>query len=88
MLFAMIGKDGPRGQELRKIYREEHLSSLRKLQEAGKLPLAGPFTDGSGSLVIFDAENIEEARKIADSDPYVIHGIFESYELKPFNRVF
>ncbi len=88
MLFAMIGKDGPRGQELRKIYREEHLTNLKKLQEAGKLPLAGPFTDGSGSLVVFDAENIEEARKIADRDPYVIHGIFESYELKPFNRVF
>ncbi len=88
MLFAMIGKDGPRGQELRKIHRDAHLAGLRKLQEAGKLPLAGPFTDGSGSLVIFDADNIEEARKIADSDPYVVHGIFESYELKPFNRVF
>ena len=88
MLFAMIGKDGPRGQELRKIYREEHLANLRKLQEVGKLPLAGPFTDGSGSLVIFDAENIEEAKKIADNDPYVVRGIFESYDLKPFNRVF
>ncbi len=88
MLFAMIGKDGPRGQELRKIHRNAHLAGLRKLQEAGKLPLAGPFTDGSGSLVVFDADNIEEARKIADADPYVVHGIFESYELKPFNRVF
>lgn len=88
MLFAMIGRDGPRGQELRKIHREEHLATLRKLQEAGKLYMAGPFTDGSGSLVIFDVENIEEARSIADKDPYVVLGIFESYELRPFNKVF
>ena len=88
MLFAMIGKDGPKGTELRKIHRDAHLANLRKLQEAGRLPLAGPFIDGSGSLVVFDAENIEEARKIADSDPYVVQGIFESYELHPFNRVF
>lgn len=84
----MIGKDGPRGQELRKIHREAHLANLKKLQEAGRLPLAGPFMDGSGSLVIFDATDIDEAKKIADSDPYVVLGIFESYELKPFNRVF
>lgn len=88
MLFAMIGKDGPKGSELRKIHRDAHLANLRKLHEEGKLPLAGPFTDGSGSLVVFDAENIEEARKIADNDPYVVQGIFESYELHPFNRVF
>ncbi len=34
-----------------------------------------------GSVMIFDAESLEEARAIAARDPYVVKGIFESYEV-------
>ncbi len=55
---------------------------------AGKLKIAGPFTDGSGSLIIVDMESEAEARAFANSDPYVKGGVFERVEVKPFRQVF
>ena len=88
MLFVIIGHDGPRGAELRPGLRPAHLDNLRPLSEAGKVPIAGPFTDGSGSLIIVDLESEAEARAFANTDPYVTGGVFERVEVKPFRRVF
>jgi uncharacterized protein YciI len=49
--------------------------------------MAGPFTDQAGSLVILEATSLEEARQIAEEDPYTIHGIFEKVEVHPFQQV-
>ena len=40
------------------------------LFDAGLVILAGPFADGSGSLVILDAESVEAARAIFQNDPW------------------
>ena len=88
MLFVIIGHDGDKAQELRPIHREEHLAGLRKLLDAGKLVIAGPFTDKTGSLVIIDAADQAEADAIAAGDPYVREGIFASYEVKPYLQVY
>jgi len=88
MLFAIIGKDAPGSAEKRPLHREEHLKRLDELNDQGKLVLAGPFTDVTGSLIIIEAETIDEARAFADGDPYTIHGIFESVEIKPFKQVY
>lgn len=87
-LFVLIGRDGPRGAELRKKYRKEHLAYIEPFSKAGKVVIAGPFTDGSGSLVIFEADSEEAAQAQARHDPYVAQGIFESWEVRPFRRVF
>jgi uncharacterized protein YciI len=86
-LFVMIAKDGPDGARLRKEVRSEHLAHLDALVKAGKIAIAGPFTDGTGSLIVFEADSIEAAQAQAASDPYVTRGVFESYEVKPFKRV-
>ena len=88
MLFALIGKDGPDGQEKRKLYRDKHLDRLEGLEKQGRLVMAGPFGDRSGSLVILEAGSLEEANAFAEGDPYVVEGVFESYEVKPFIQVF
>lgn len=87
MLFVIIGHDAPDSKEKRPVYREEHLAKLRELEQQGKLFLAGPFTDVSGSLVIVDVGSEEEAKQIAQNDPYVTHGVFDSFEVKPFKKV-
>ena len=87
MLFVIIGHDAPGSQEKRPLYREEHLAKLSELEKQGKLFLAGPFTDVTGSLVIVDVESQEEAVQIAENDPYVIHGVFASFDIKPFKKV-
>jgi uncharacterized protein YciI len=50
--------------------------------------LAGPFTDGSGSLIVVEAESREAVWQIVARDPYVQHGVFNKVEVLPFKQVF
>ena len=72
--------------------RPEHVDYLKGLNEAGKLAFAGPFLDAdgkpNGSLVVVKAETIEEARTMAENDPYAKAGLFETVEVKAWNWVF
>lgn len=83
--YTLIGRDGPSGAQLRRVHRAAHLEGLAPLERAGRIRFGGPMLDPSGepvgSVIVFDAENLEEARAIAARDPYVTEGIFERYEV-------
>jgi uncharacterized protein len=91
-LFAFVCADKPGHLNVRMDTRPEHVEHLNALNEKGILKMAGPFLDGdgkpNGSLVIVETDTIEEARAIADADPYAKAGLFQSVEVKPFNWVF
>jgi uncharacterized protein len=87
MKFVILGFDGPEGQMKRKLHRSAHLASLEPLNKAGKVILAGPFTDQTGSLIIIDVDSLDEAKRIATNDPYTVHEIFERVEVHPFEQV-
>lgn len=87
MLFAIIGTDGPRGQALRPSLRAAHLARLEALEREGRLVLAGPFGDGSGSLIVLAAESLDDARTFAEADPYVTGGVFQAIDIRPFMKV-
>jgi len=91
-LFVLIGCDGPRGRELRARHREAHLRNLAPLDEADRVRFAGPLLDDagapSGSVVVFEAESLEAARRFAATDPYVVEGVFERWELRETRQVF
>ena len=57
MLFVIIGYDGPNGAALRPSVRPAHLENLQPLVNAGRVVVGGPFTDGSGSLMVVDFED-------------------------------
>ena len=86
-MYVFIGYDSPQGKELRKVHREAHLDKLRNLAKAGRVFLAGPFLDGSGSLIVYNVATKTEAELIAKTDPYVMERVFERYEIKPFEKV-
>jgi uncharacterized protein YciI len=92
MLFAFVYKDKPGHLNVRMEARPAHLEHLTKLNEQGTLKMAGPFLDGDGkscgTLVIVSAETIDLAKALADSDPYVKAGLFESVEVQAFNWTF
>lgn len=88
MLFVIIGHDGPDGAALRPGLRPAHLANLRPFADRGEVIIAGPFTDGSGSLIVVNLANEADARALADSDPYLTGGVFERVEVKPFKQVF
>ena len=63
-------------------YREQHVNFLIQTEKEGKIFARGRFAGNEGGLVIYMAESLEEARKIAQSDPYVSSGarVLELYE--------
>ena len=88
MIFVIIGYDGPDGQAKRKLHRQAHLKRMDPLNKAGKVVLAGPLTDGAGSLIVIEAGSLEEAQEFVAKDPYVTQGVFARYEVHPFTQVY
>ncbi|RMH08254.1 MAG: hypothetical protein D6704_03435 [Nitrospirae bacterium] len=87
MKFVIMGWDGPDGQTKRPIHRQTHLNRLKALEAEGRLVLAGPFLDRTGSLIVIEADSQEEAEAFARNDPYTIHGVFTRVEVHPFEQV-
>jgi len=60
---------------------KKHVEHLKKLDNNDQLVLCGPFIDYNGGMIIIKAESIEDAKKIAESDPFITDG-FSTYELR------
>ena len=89
----MIGNDGPQGPARRDQCRSQHMSYWTALDERGVVTLAGPVRNAAndaslGAVIVFEADDLEEARKIVTADPYVAGGVFESVMVAPFKHVF
>ncbi len=89
----MIAHDGPDGATLRNQHRERHLAHVEKLDRAGRIVMAGPIRDDAnecsiGAVIVFEAADLQDARDLVDSDPYVAGGVFESVTVRPFRQVF
>lgn len=91
-LYVLIGRDGPRGAALRRAHREAHLRNLEPLARSGRVRFAGPLRDAAGdprgSVVVFEATDLDAARSVAAGDPYVLEGVFESHEVFETAQVF
>lgn len=88
MLFAILAYDARGASERRPVHRPAHLAHLQEIEDLGKLVLAGPMTDGAGSLIVVHAESQAEVWETVARDPYVQNGIFERVEIHPFLQVF
>jgi uncharacterized protein YciI len=85
-LFAAILKytdDTDRLQQVRPSHREY----LRGLLEQGKIVQSGPFTDDSGALIIYEAEDISEAQVFLTNDPFATNGVIVGAEIKEWKIV-
>jgi nitroreductase/uncharacterized protein YciI len=91
-LFAILGRDGPDGVELRKRHRDAHLAALQPLVDAGRVryagPLLGPDAQPQGSLIVIEAPDLAAARALAERDPYVTQRVFASFEVVETRQVF
>lgn len=88
MLFVIIGHDARDAKEKRPQFRPAHLAHLEPLAHTGKLRLAGPLTDGAGSLIVVDADSLSAVWELVARDPYVTNGVFERVDVHPFLQVF
>jgi uncharacterized protein YciI len=67
--------------------RPTHRQYLRDLLATGRLAAAGPFLDGWGALIIYEAGSPEEAEAILKGDPFHAGGIFVQWTIRPWNCV-
>lgn len=68
--------------------RPQHRDYLSDLMKQGKIVAAGPYADGSGTLIVYELADQAEAQAIVDADPFTTGGVFVSCELKPWKIVF
>ncbi|AQQ54022.1 YciI family protein [Planococcus lenghuensis] len=55
-------------------YRSDHLAFLEQMRTAGHVRANGRFPDGSGGLIIYQAESLADCAALADQDPYIRQG--------------
>ncbi|RDH87288.1 MAG: hypothetical protein DIZ77_01410 [endosymbiont of Seepiophila jonesi] len=97
MFYAIIAEDHEESLEQRLKVRPDHLQRLEKLQQEGRLLLAGPHpaidsedpgsAGFSGSLVVAEFPSLDDAREWANSDPYVTASVYNRVTVKPFKKV-
>ena len=92
-LFVLIGHDGPDGAARRDRHRADHVAYIEALDRAGRVRLAGPIRNNAGdastgAVIVFDADSLDDARRVVDADPYVAGGVFHSITVAPFQHVF
>jgi uncharacterized protein YciI len=86
MKFAAIieyARDKDKIARIRPVHRQ-YLATLR---QNGQLVVAGPFTDDSGALIVYEAGSAEEAEAFLKGDPFHQNGIFLTWDLRPWNPV-
>jgi uncharacterized protein YciI len=67
--------------------RPTHREYLAKLKDQGRLAASGPFTDGSGALIVYEADTAAQAEAILRDDPFHAAGVFVSWRIRPWNQV-
>jgi uncharacterized protein YciI len=97
MWYVITGKDAPDALAIRKRARPAHLERAKALADAGRMLVAGPCpaidspdpgpAGFTGSLIIAEFPSLQAAQEWIAQDPYVIEGVFESHEVRPFLRV-
>ncbi len=86
-LFVISWTDKPGALELRKSVRDQHLAHVAA---SGIVRLAGPYLDEAGemggSLIVVEAESLEDATAFHAADPYNLAGLFETSTITPWRR--
>jgi uncharacterized protein len=83
--YAVLSQPSPAPEKLKPLL-PAHLEYMIALEKRGLLFASGPLSDGAGppsgaGLTILRAANAEEARALAEADPFVVNRL-RTYELR------
>lgn len=97
MYYIIYCEDHVASLDKRLAARPKHLERLENLKNEGRLLVAGPNpaidsedpgpAGFSGSLIIAEFENLQNATQWADADPYQAAGVYKNVTVKPFKKV-
>lgn len=68
--------------------RPKHREYLNSLLAKGQLACSGPFTNGYGALIVYEAETLADAEALIRADPFHNNGVFVRWEVRPWKMVF
>lgn len=68
--------------------RPTHRAYLTSLLEKDQLAGAGPFDDGYGALIVYEADSLEAAEALLKADPFHAAGVFVRWTIRPWKMVF
>ncbi len=68
--------------------RPRHRAYLTTLTENGNLFASGPFEDGSGALIVYEAETAGAVDALMKNDPFFEAGVFISWTVRPWKVIF
>lgn len=61
---------------------DAHADYVDRLVDEGTFILGGPFSDYSGSMVIYDGLTVDEVRTLVEEDPFIKNGVFVLDEVR------
>ncbi|GAB3955039.1 YciI-like protein [Spirosoma harenae] len=80
----------PDALDRRMAARPAHFDYVRQLKEKGQFVLGGALLDPAGkmigSMLLLNLETEEEVAKYMKNDPYIVQGVWESIDIKPFRQ--
>ena len=93
-LFVVTCTDNDGTVEKRLAVRPQHLERLQKLDDEGRLIVAGampkdptnPQAGFYGSTLILDFDSREELDAWLQEEPFLKEGIYSHIDVKPFNK--
>jgi len=65
--------------------RPLHRAYAEGLRNQGKIVMAGPFRDGAGALIGYEAETQQEAEALAANDPFCMERVWTRHEIHPWD---
>lgn len=91
MQYVIHAYDHTDGDALdrRMAVRPAHLDYVRKLKTDGRFLLGGALLDADGrmigSMLMLDLETEEQLADYLNTDPYIVQGIWDKIDVKPFH---
>ena len=94
--FVLSCTDKEGTLEKRLAIRPQHVERLQKLDDEGRLIVAGampkdptnPQAGFYGSTIIVDFDSREALDTWLKDEPFLLEGIYANIEVKPFNKAF
>jgi uncharacterized protein YciI len=81
--FVILARDAQGMDALREQHRADHLEHFK--QSSDRILIAGPLTgDVRGSLVVYQADDIADARRFIEGDIYFGSGVWQDVDIHPF----
>jgi len=68
--------------------RPAHRAYLTCLVEKNQLFASGPFEDGFGALIIYEADSLAAVEALMRADPFHTAGVFVRWTVRPWKMVF